>query len=143
MKRIFVLILILLLACGCQKVQTPLQLYTAPAKIAVPNLVSDNGVYKLDGLGVLHIILLFPGGEYLDPHGKEGAIRLLCASMVSGGIKNLGPDKTEELLDGLAANISIYPDKDFTYATISLLEEDADEGIKLLLETVPKKLITN
>ncbi len=147
MKRLLILNIILsLVLFGCAHRLDPKGSLPIPIRTTAPKPAFYNGVYKLANPGVVHIVLLFPGGKILDPPGKEGAARLLGATMVSGGTHDLGPLKTEEILDDLAANVSIRSEREFTWASIDVLPEDAKQGTSLFLSLLkspgldPKRL---
>ncbi|MCD6570988.1 MAG: insulinase family protein [Deltaproteobacteria bacterium] len=133
-KFIIPSIILILSLFGCMHMPDPRELATIPVKATIPKPVFDDGVYRLDSPGIVHIIFLFPGGKLMDPPGKEGAVNLLCATMISGGTKDLGPERTEEILDDLAADVGISPEREFTYASINMLQEDAEEASKLFLD---------
>ena len=131
-----ILISIVLLIAGCATTADPGLLATKPADAAPTSPRFADGVYRLDGTGVIHIILLFPGGTILDGKGREGTVELLCSSLVTGGTKDISPDEMDKLLDSLAIDISVSPQRDCTVASISFLPDVSDRAVGLFIDAL-------
>jgi zinc protease len=136
MKKAIFLISAVLLMAGCATTADPGLLATKPADTTPSSPRLEDGVYRLDGTGVTHVILLFPGGTLLDEKGREGTAALLCSSLVTGGAEDISPDEMDKLLDSLAIDISVAPQRDCTVASISFLPDVSDRAIGLFIDAL-------
>jgi zinc protease len=135
MKKAITVFFILFLA-GCATTADPRLLAEKPVDAVPPVASPVGGIYRLDGTGVTHVILLFPGGTILDKKGKEGTAGLLCSSIVTGGTKDIGPEEMDKLLDSLAIDISVSPQRDYTIVGMSFLPDVSDKAIRMLINII-------
>jgi predicted Zn-dependent peptidase len=133
--RKFMMFLILLLA-GCATTADPRLLASKAVDAVTPSAQLIDGIYRLEGAGVTHVMLLFPGGTVLDRKGYEGTVALLCSSIVTGGAKDIVPEEMDRLLDTLAIDISVSPQKDCTIVGMSFLPDVSDKAVKLLIDII-------
>jgi zinc protease len=136
MKKAVFIISAVLIISGCATTADPGLLATKPADATPASPRFTDGVYRLDGTGVTHVMLLFPGGTLLDAKGREGTVSLLCSSLVTGGTKDISPDEMDNLLDSLAIDISVSPQRDCTVASISFLPDVSDRAIELFIDAL-------
>lgn len=128
---------VLLILYGCAAATPdPRALASQPIKTAVPLAPQKEGIYTLPGTGVNHILLLFPGGTVLDPHGKEGAVQLLCAAMIKGGTAGKSPEQVANTLGQLAIDVSIAAQRDYTLVGLTFLPDVTDQAVTLLLDVL-------
>ncbi len=84
----------------------------------------------------MNISLVFRGGRYLDPAGKEGLASLAGTLLTRSGTKGRTPEQMEERLAFLAAQLSSGWGDDRGTVTLNLLSKDLDEGLALLREVL-------
>jgi len=142
MRKAFIIGLLALLG-ACTHLGDPRLLAVAPVEVRVPSAEYINGTYRMKGTGVSHIAIMFGGGTIFDGEGKEGTLKLLCASMISGGIVGLGPEKTEQIIDDLSIDISISPEREYTLVRAAFLEEDAYQACQLLVGILKRPSLDN
>jgi zinc protease len=135
MKKALIIFAVLFLS-GCATASNPRLLAEKPVIAAPPTAPLVDGIYRLEGAGVTHITMLFPGGTILDKKGREGTAELLCSSLVTGGTKDISPEEMDKLLDSLAIDISVSPQRDCTIVWMSFLPDVSDKAINLLLEII-------
>lgn len=135
MKKALIIFTVLFLA-GCATTSDPRLLAGKPTNAVPPTAPLVDGIYRLDGTGVTHVMLLFPGGTILDKKGREGTAALLCSSLVTGGTKDISPEEMDKLLDSLAIDISVSPQRDYTMVGMSFLPDVSDKAIKLLIAII-------
>ncbi len=131
-----IIIFVLLIFAGCATTADPRLLAEIPVTAVPPVASPVDGIYRLEGTGVTHVILLFPGGTILDKKGAEGTADLLCSSLVTGGTKDIGPEEMDKLLDSLAIDISVSPQRDYTMVGMSFLPDVSDKAIRLLVDII-------
>ncbi len=130
------IIFIILFLAGCATTADPRLLASKAVDAVPPSAPFIDGIYRLEGTGVTHIMLLFPGGTILDRKGREGTAALLCSSIVTGGAKDIGPEEMDRLLDSLAIDISVSPQRDYTIVSMSFLPDVSDKAVKLLIDII-------
>jgi len=87
-------------------------------------------------LPIVNVSLVFRGGEYLDPAGKEGLASLAGYLLTRSGTKSRTPEQLEERLAFLAAQLSSDWFDDRGTVTLNLLSKDLDEGLAILREVL-------
>ncbi|HVN75183.1 MAG TPA: pitrilysin family protein [Thermoanaerobaculaceae bacterium] len=123
-----------------------------PEKIVYPSLVFNvpdpaamraklaNGVtaYVAEDrmLPLVNVVVLFRGGQYLEPIGKEGLADLTGTVWRSGGAGKLDARGLDEQLDFLAASISTSVGGESGSVGLSVLAKDVDAGLTLLMNVL-------
>jgi zinc protease len=130
------LIIFILFFAGCATTADPRLLASKAVDAIPPTAPFIDGIYRLDGTGVTHVMLLFPGGTILDRKGREGTSALLCSSLATGGAKDIAPEEMDRLLDSLAIDISVSPQRDYTIVSMSFLPDVSDKAVKLLIDII-------
>ncbi len=87
-------------------------------------------------LPLVNISLVFRGGSYLDPAGKEGLSDLAGYLLTRGGTRTRTPEQLEERLAFLAAQLSSRWGEERGLVTLNLLSKDLDEGLAILREVL-------
>jgi zinc protease len=87
-------------------------------------------------LPIVNVSLVFRGGTYLDPPGKEGLSELAGYLLTRSGTKNRTPEELEERLAFLAAQLSSGWGEDRGTVSLNLLSKDLDEGLAILREVL-------
>ncbi len=87
-------------------------------------------------LPIVNVSLVFRGGTYLDPAGKEGLASLAGTLLTRSGTKGRTPEQLEERLAFLAAQLSSGWSDDRGAVTLNLLSKDLDEGLAILREVL-------
>jgi predicted Zn-dependent peptidase len=87
-------------------------------------------------LPIVNVSLVFRGGTYLDPAGKEGLTGLAGYLLTRSGTKNRTPEELEERLAFLAAQLSSGWGDDRGTVSLNLLSKDLDEGLAILREVL-------
>ncbi|HSB37340.1 MAG TPA: pitrilysin family protein, partial [Thermoanaerobaculia bacterium] len=101
-------------------------------------LKSGPAVYVAENreLPLVNVSLVFRGGTYLDPAGKEGLASLAGYLLTRSGTKTRTPEQLEERLAFLAAQLSSGWSDDRGTVTLNLLSKDLDEGLAILREVL-------
>jgi zinc protease len=129
-----IIIIVLLLLSGCATLPDPRTLSQQPVTTSIPLAPKLGLAYTMPGTGLDHILMLFPGGTYLDPRGKEGAMEILASGMLKGGSRSLTPAQMEETLGRYAIDISIAPQREYTLVRMTCLPDVVEKAVPLLLE---------
>lgn len=87
-------------------------------------------------LPLVNLSLVFRGGTYLDPAGKEGLSELAGYLLTRSGTETRTPEQLEERLAFLAAQLSSGWSDDRGTVTLNLLSKDLDEGLGILREVL-------
>lgn len=117
----------------------PLFSFTPPsAKDHRAVLASGPVVYLAENreLPLVNVSLVFHGGTYLDPAGKEGLSELAGYLLTRSGTATRTPEQLEERLAFLAAQLSSGWSDDRGTVTLNLLSKDLDEGLAILREVL-------
>jgi zinc protease len=123
----------------------PEQIGFPPMRFSVPDasalrVTLENGVpvYVAPDkmLPLVNVQVLFRGGRYLEPVGKEGLAELTSRVWRTGGAGNLDPQAMDEELDFLAAQLSTSVGDVSGAVTLNLLAKDVDRGIELLMDVL-------
>lgn len=101
-------------------------------------LTSGPVVYLAENreLPLVNVSLVFHGGTYLDPAGKEGLSELAGYLLTRSGTATRTPEQLEERLAFLAALLSSGWSEDRGTVTLNLLSKDLDEGLAILREVL-------
>jgi zinc protease len=101
-------------------------------------LASGPVVYLAENreLPLVNISLVFHGGTYLDPAGKEGLSELAGYLLTRSGTATRTPEQLEERLAYLAAQLSSGWGDDRGTVNLNLLSKDLDEGLAILREAL-------
>lgn len=87
-------------------------------------------------LPLVTIQVMFRGGKYLEPPGKEGLSDLTGRVWRSGGAGDLSARDLDEELDFLAADLSTSIGTTSGSVSIDLLAKDLDRGLELLMDVL-------
>jgi predicted Zn-dependent peptidase len=87
-------------------------------------------------LPLVAIQVLFRGGQYLEPAGKEGVAELTGTVWRTGGAGALDAKALDEELDFLAAQLSTSVHETTGTVTLNILAKDIDRGLALLLDVL-------
>lgn len=82
---------------------------------------------------VVALRLLVPGGSWEDPPGKEG-IAYLAAQLLPEGTRRRAAPEIHLLIDGMGGRFSVEANGDYTMLGLSVLREDLDQALGLLVE---------
>jgi len=121
------------------KLVYPFFTFTPPsAKDHRAVLKSGPAVYVAENreLPLVNVSLVFRGGTYLDPAGKEGLASLAGYLLTRSGTKSRTPEQLEERLAFLAAQLSSGWGDDRGTVSLNLLSKDLDEGLAILREVL-------
>ncbi|HHQ49126.1 MAG TPA: insulinase family protein, partial [Acidobacteria bacterium] len=125
----------------------PEQLTFPPLTFDVPDpgamrFVLDNGIpvyAKPDRLLPLTTVqVLFRGGAYMVPRGKEGLDTLAGEVWRTGGAGDRTAQQLDEDLAFLAANLSTQIGATTGSVRLNLLSKDLDEGLKILMDVLTR-----
>jgi zinc protease len=125
----------------------PEQLQYAELKYEVPDVAAmrvelANGVpvYVAEDrlLPLITVQVMFRGGRYMEPAGKEGVAGLTSTVWRSGGAGTLDPKALDEELDFLAAQLSTSIGGTNGMVSLNLLSKDVDRGLALLMDVLRK-----
>ncbi len=123
----------------------PEQLAFPPLKFDVPDAGAlrvklANGVpcYVASDpmLPLVTVQVLFRGGQYLEPAGKEGLAELTGTVWRTGGAGALDARGLDEELDFLAATLATSVGGVSGSVTLNLLSKDVDRGLALLMDAL-------
>ncbi len=106
----------------------------------VERVVLDNGmiVYVQEDhrLPLLDAIVLVRTGKYYDTAEELGTASMIGELLRSGGTKNLPPDKLDERLDYIAAELTASMEDEQCRVALNVPEKDADEGLSILADVL-------
>jgi zinc protease len=146
--------LLALLGAGCVTAPTrvapgtpprPEELAFPPMRFSVPDasairvaLANGVPVYIAPDtmLPLVNVQVLFRGGRYLEPVGKEGLAELTAMVWRTGGAGSLDAQAMDEELDFLAAQLSTSVGGVSGAVTLNLLAKDVDRGLDLLMDVL-------
>jgi zinc protease len=102
----------------------------------IERVVLDNGmvVYVQEDhrLPLLDAIVMVRTGKYYETPEETGLSAITGELLRSGGTKALPPDKLEERIDYIAAEINVAMQDEQCNVTLNVPEKDADEGLSIL-----------
>ena len=87
-------------------------------------------------LPLVTVQVLFRGGQYLEPVGREGLAELTGTVWRTGGAGNLDAKALDEELDFLAASLTTSVGGVTGSVSVNLLSKDVDAGLALLLDVL-------
>lgn len=87
-------------------------------------------------LPLVNIQILFRGGRYLEPQGKEGLAALTGTVWRTGGAGELSASQLDEKLDFLAAQLFTSVGDTSGAVNLNLLSKDLDAGLALLTKVL-------
>jgi predicted Zn-dependent peptidase len=87
-------------------------------------------------LPLVNVIVLFRGGQYLEPAGKEGLAELTGTVWRTGGAGKLDAKALDEELDFLAAQLSTGVGGVSGRVSLNVLAKDLDRGLGLLMDVL-------
>jgi zinc protease len=87
-------------------------------------------------LPLANVVVLFRGGQYLEPTGKEGLAELTGTVWRTGGAGNLDAKALDQELDFLAAQLSTSVSDTSGRVSLNLLAKDLDRGLVLLMDVL-------
>ena len=87
-------------------------------------------------LPLVTVQVLFRGGQYMEPAGKEGLAELTGAVWRTGGAGKLDARALDEELDFLAASLSTSVGGVSGSVSLNLLSKDVDRGLALLMDVL-------
>ncbi len=97
----------------------------------VPVYIAEDRILPL-----VSVQVLFRGGRYMEPGGKEGLASLTGTVWRTGGAGTLDAQALDEELDFLAAQLSTSVGDTSGSVTLNLLAKDLDRGLALLLDVL-------
>jgi predicted Zn-dependent peptidase len=87
-------------------------------------------------LPLVHLVVYFRGGEYLEPDGKEGLAAIAGDAWRTGGAGDRSARELDEELDFLAANLATDIDQVIGSVTLDVLSKDLDAAMDLLMDVL-------
>jgi len=87
-------------------------------------------------LPLANVVVLFRGGGYLEPAGKEGLAELTGTVWRTGGAGDLDAKALDQELDFLAAQLSTSVGDTSGRVSLNLLAKDLDRGLALLMDVL-------
>jgi zinc protease len=87
-------------------------------------------------LPLVNVVILFRGGRYLEPVGKEGLAELTGTVWRTGGAGSLDAKALDQELDFLAAQLSTSVGDTSGRVSLNLLAKDLDRGLALLMDVL-------
>jgi zinc protease len=88
------------------------------------------------GVPLVRLSVMWRGGAYLDPAGKEGLAAMYGSQLSHGGTAKLTPEKVEERLEDLAASLSSSCGDVSGTLTLQALEKDFDEVLGMFMDVL-------
>jgi zinc protease len=150
MRRLSFALIVLLVVASAVAGDIP----PRPEQLRYPGLTfnaPDAGAYKVklaNGvtayvaedrmLPLVNVQVMFKGGTYLEPAGKEGLAALTGTVWRTGGAGNLDAKALDEELDFLAAQVSTRVGDVTGAVSLNLLAKDVDRGLALLMDVLQK-----
>lgn len=117
----------------------PTLTYDPPAPDSLRRVL-DNGVpvFLMEDreFPLVTVRVLFRGGQYIEPAGKEGLTQLTSRVWRTGGAGSLGAQELDEELDFLAAQLNTAISGTNGSVTLNLLSKDLDRGLDLLMDVL-------
>ena len=126
---------------GAEIPPRPEQLVFPPLAFRVPEagamrvtLANGLPVYLVEdrSLPLVEVDVLFRGGQYLEPAGKEGLAQLAARVWRNGGAGELDARSFDEAVDDLGANLTTAVGPATGRVHLDLLARDAGRGLDLL-----------
>ena len=95
-------------------------------------------VYLLEDheLPIVDLSMTIRAGEIHEPPDLTGISQATAAVMRSGGSAKYPGDKLDEILENMAADISISSGPDSGFASLNLLKDDFDKGLDIFVDVL-------
>ncbi|HUK12485.1 MAG TPA: pitrilysin family protein [Thermoanaerobaculaceae bacterium] len=128
-------------AAGAEIPRRPEQLVFPPLAFPVPDagamrvtLANGLPVYLVEdrSLPLVEVDVIFRGGQYLEPEGKEGLAQLTARVWRNGGAGDLDARRFDEAVDDLGAKLTTEIGPATGRVHLDLLARDAGRGLDLL-----------
>jgi zinc protease len=91
-------------------------------------------------LPLLDAVVMVRTGTYYEPLDQLGTASLAGDLLRSGGTKNLSPEKLDERLDFIAAQLGVAMEPEQCRLSLNVPEKDADEGLRILADVMRNPL---
>jgi zinc protease len=88
-------------------------------------------------LPIVSMSLVFEGGAFVDPKGKDG-LASVCSALVSEGTQSLGKIELEEALADIASTITSSSSADQHWISVASLKKSLGQTLDLWADTVLK-----
>lgn len=106
----------------------------------IERVVLENGlvVYLLEDhrLPLLDAVVLVRTGTFYEPAEEIGTASLAGQLLQTGGTKTFPPEKLEERLDFIAANLSVSMRGEECSLSLNVPQKDAGEGLEILADVL-------
>jgi zinc protease len=106
----------------------------------VERVVLPNGliVYVQEDhrLPLIDAIALVRTGRYYETPEELGTASLMGGLLRTGGTKNIPPDKLDERLDFIAAQLSVFMEEEQCRIGLNVPKKDAHEGLEILADVL-------
>jgi zinc protease len=101
-------------------------------------LANGTPVYALPDrqLPLVHLVVYFRGGGYLEPDGKEGLAAIAGDAWRTGGAGDRSARELDEELDFLAADLSTDIDQVIGSVTLDVLSKDLAAAMGLMMDVL-------
>ena len=110
---------------------TPLQF--SPPQADTLELSNGMTVYLLEDheLPLITVDVLIGSGTLHEPQNRVGLYQIMADLMLSGGTTTRSPEKVDEYLESMAAEVDISLGLEFGIATLDVLSADIDRGLDI------------
>jgi len=111
-----------------------------PPEVKVVDLANGMRCFLLSDstLPIVNVEVIVRSGAIFDPEDKVGLAALAAAHMRTGGAGDLSPADFDKRLDDLGAGLGISTSREMTVASLEVLSQDLEEGLKLLFDMLFK-----
>ncbi len=149
MKRLSVIIFLIfsltIAACTSLPHKDPDRITYPDSTFELPKaerMTLENGIilYLLEDheLPLVNISAVIRTGSVYDPEGKEGLAGITGTVMRTGGTENMSGDEIDAELDYMAGAISLSMGRESGTASLSVLKEDIEKGVKIFSDVLIK-----
>lgn len=125
-----------------EQLKLPALAFQAPRagtfKVKLRNGIPAFIVPDPEGQPIVRLTVMYRGGSYLDPKGKEGLAYLFGSQIRRGGIEGTTPDHLDERLDFLATSIHGRCGATSGNLTLEVLEKDLKQGLATFMEVLTR-----
>ena len=90
------------------------------------------------GVPFVRLAILFKGGSYLDPKGKEGLAVLTGSQMRAGGTAEISADTLDERVEFLAGRIQSGIGETYGNISMAFLEKDLPQGMEMFMQVLTR-----
>ena len=126
---------------------TPAELRFSPLRFEPPQpdkRMLSNGmeVYLLEDheLPLVTVDVLIKTGTLHEPQNKVGLYQILADVMRTGGTRLRTPERVDEELEGMAADVEIRLGTEYGIATLDVLAEDIEQGVDIFADILKDPL---